>query len=394
MIVSRRAQGVQPSPTLAVDREAKALAAEGVDIVNFGIGEPDFDTPAAIKAAAVAAVEAGATKYTAADGTPALKAAIRRYFRRFNGIDYGPDQVMASVGAKQAIYNALLALVNPGDEVLLPAPYWVSYPEQIRLADGEPVIVPTGPDERYHVTAEALAKAWTPRTRGLILNSPANPTGAVLSAEELQDIAAFAVDRDLWVLSDEIYHRLVFEGDAPSIAALPGMQDRTIVINGVSKAYAMTGWRIGFAAGPAAVISAMARIQGQSTSNPATMAQAAAVAALDGDQDATAEMVHAYRRRRSLMLDGLAAIAGLRPVPPAGAFYVFCDVSGLAGRRMDGLALDDGDDLATVLLRRAGVAVVPGSGFGAPRAIRLSFAQSEERIHTGLDRMRQVLAEA
>jgi aspartate aminotransferase len=391
---SRRAQGVQPSPTLAVDREAKALAAEGVDIVNFGIGEPDFDTPPAIKAAAIAAVEAGATKYTAADGTPALKAAIQRYFRRFSGLEYGLDQVMASVGAKQAILNALLALVDPGDEVLLPAPYWVSYPEQIRLADGVPVIVPTMPDGGYHVTAEALAAASTPRTRGLILNSPANPTGAVLSAEELKAIAAFAAERNIWVLSDEIYHRLVFDGDAPSIAALPGMQERTVVINGVSKAYAMTGWRIGFAAGPAPVIAAMARIQGQSTSNPATMAQAAAVAALDGDQEATVEMVQAYRLRRNLMLDGLAAIPGLRPVPPAGAFYVFCDLTGLAGRRLDGLALDDGDDLATVLLRRAGVAVVPGSGFGAPRAVRLSFAQSEERIQTGLERMRRVLAEA
>lgn len=389
--LSRRAEAVRSSPTLAIDREAKALAAQGEDIVSFGIGEPDFDTPEAIRAAGAAAIMSGDTKYTAVDGTGALKAAIRDYLARYNGA-YGPAAVMASVGAKQAIYNALLALVNPGDGVLVPAPYWVSYPEQIRLAGGEPVVAATEAARGYHVRVEDLERAWAPHVRGLILNSPANPTGAVLDAEELERLAAFAQERDLWVISDEIYHRLVYGRPAPSIVRVAGMRERTVIINGVSKSYAMTGWRIGFAAGPEPVIRAMTRIQSQSTSSPASMSQAAAVAALTGDQAPVEAMRRQFAARRALMLEGLAAMPGLTALPPEGAFYVFCDIRALAGRRLDGCDLGDGDGLATVLLRRAGVAVVPGSGFGIPGAIRLSFAQSEERIRTGLARMREVLA--
>jgi len=388
--LSIRAQNVESSPTLAIDREAKALEARGEDVVNFGIGEPDFDTPPFIVEAAMTALHRGMTRYTAVEGTPELRRAIAAYLRRTEGLHYGPSEVMATVGAKEAIYEALMALVNPGDGVLVPAPYWVSYPEQIRLAEGTPVVVPTRREAGYRLTGDDLERAFVPGVKGLIVNSPNNPTGAVLGPEEQRAVADFAVRRDLFVISDEIYHRLTYARPAASIARWPGMRERTVVVNGVSKTYAMTGWRLGFAAGPAPVIRAMSRLQGQITSNPTSVSQAATRAALTGDDRAVATMRDTFAARRRLMLAGLARIPGLDPVPPDGAFYVWVETSGLAGR-FEGRPLSDGTVLAECLLRSCHVAVVPGRGFGRDDAIRLSFAQSEERIQEGLRRMTAVL---
>ncbi len=390
--ISKRAAGVKPSPTLTLDREVKSLTAAGHDIVNFGIGEPDFDTPDFVIEQAISALHGGATKYTATEGTPGLRLAIRTYLERQVGLSYGPDEVMATVGAKHALANALLALVNPGDGVLVPAPYWVSYPEQIRFAGGTPVFVATSAERGYRFAVQDLERAYTGRVRGLILNSPNNPTGAIIDPETQEAVARFAMDRDLWVISDEIYHRLVYGPQATSIARVAGMRDRTVVINGVSKSYAMTGWRIGFAAGPAPVIQAMIRIQGQMTSNPATIAQAAAEAALQSQEGVVEAMRARFQARRTVMLQGLARFPHLQTVPPDGAFYVFVGTAGLRGQVWQGKSLAHGAVLAHVLLNECGVAVVPGGGFGEPEAIRLSFAQGEDRIREGLKRMGQILS--
>jgi aspartate aminotransferase len=389
--LSARARQVAPSPTLAIDREQKALVARGEDVVSFGIGEPDFETPPFIAEAAIEAIRRGETRYTATEGTPVLRAAIVSYLERTEGLQYGPAEVMASVGAKQALYNALLALVDPGDAVLIPAPYWVSYPEQVRLAGGVPVTVPTDPARGYHLTVEDLEQAYRPGVRGLIVNSPNNPTGALVADTDARAIAAFCERHDLFVIADEIYHRLTY-GPSPvtSLASLPGMRERTVIVNGVSKSYAMTGWRIGFAAGPSEVVAAMGRIQGQTTSNPTSVSQAAAAAALTGDDRSVDVMRRRFEARRHLMLAGLADMAGLHPVVPDGAFYIWVETGWLTGQH-EGRPLADGDVLARFLLERARVAVVPGSGFGGPLAVRLSFAQSEERILEGLSRMKKVL---
>ncbi len=391
MDLSARARQLAPSPTLAIDRELKRLVAQGEDVVSFGIGEPDFETPSFIAEAGIEAIRGGATRYTAVEGTPRLRAAIVAYLERAEGLRYDPDEVMASAGAKQALYNALLALVNPGDAVLIPAPYWVSYPEQVRLAGGVPVTVPTDPAGGYHLSVDDLRRAYRPDVRGLIINSPNNPTGAVLRAADTRAISDFCQRHDLFIIADEIYQRLTYGSEpSPSLASLPGMRERTVIVNGVSKSYAMTGWRIGFAAGPPEVVAAMGRIQGQTTSNPSSVSQAAAAAALRSDDRTVEAMRLRFAARRALMLEGLGRIPGLHAVWPEGAFYVWVEVGGLSGQ-YDGRPLSDGDVLARFLLDKAQVAVVPGSGFGTRAAVRLSFAQSEERIEEGLARMSKVL---
>jgi aspartate aminotransferase len=389
---SKRTARLQPSPTMAIDARAKALKASGVDVVNFGAGEPDFDTPAHIRDAAIAALERGETRYTAAAGTEALRRAAAAYASAATGVSYAASQVVISVGAKHSIFNALMALVNPGDGVLLPAPYWVSYPEQIRLAEGIPVPVPLSPANGFRLTRGDLEAAWRPGVTGLILNAPSNPTGAVIPPDELARIAAFVEERDLWVISDEIYDQLVY-GDVPhrSLAGLPGMADRTVYVNGVSKTYAMTGWRIGFAAAPPPVAAAMERLQSQCTSNPTTFAQAGALAALTGPQEPVREMLTAFRERRELAYRLVSQIPGLIPLKPDGAFYLWVEMEDLIGCEIAGQRVENGDHLAAVLLEAARVAVVPGSGFGRPQGFRLSFATSRDRIEEGIRRIAALL---
>jgi aspartate aminotransferase len=393
MQLSLRIERVAPSPTMAIDSRAKQLMADGVDVVNFGAGEPDFDTPAHIREAAESALTRGQTRYTAAAGMPELRRAVAEYTTRETGVHYDPDQVVVSVGAKHALYNALMALVNPGDGVLLPAPYWVTYPEQVKLAEGDPVVVPLAPENGFRLTRRDLERAWRPHVRGLILNTPANPTGAMVPPEELEAIAAFVRERDLWVVSDEIYDRLVYGTIAHrSIAAYPGMAERTVYVNGCSKTYAMTGWRIGWACAPKPVAAAMDRFQSQCTSNATTFAQAGALAALRGPQDVVESMRAAFAARRELAFNLVREIPGLQPVEPDGAFYLWVELGSWLGRRVGDTLLRDGDDFARVCLEQARVAVVPGSGFGRPEGFRLSFATSEARIREGIGRIKELLA--
>ncbi|MGQ9512691.1 pyridoxal phosphate-dependent aminotransferase [Thermodesulfitimonas sp.] len=394
MRLSRRATKISPSPTLSIDARAKELAAAGEKIINFGVGEPDFDTPEHIKAAAIEAMARGMTRYTPVAGTLELRQAICAKLLRENGLSYSPAEVVVSCGAKHSLYNALQVLVDEGDEVIVPAPYWVSYVEQVKLAGAEPVVVATRPENDFKLTPAELAAAITPRTRLLILNSPSNPTGSVYTAAELQALAAVVVDAGIWVLSDEIYEKLIYDGAKHvSIASLgPEVKARTVVVNGVSKAYAMTGWRIGYAAAPAAVAKAMADLQSHSTSNPTSIAQAAAVAALNGPQEPVSAMVAAFAARREYILNRLNTLPDVRCRKPAGAFYVFLDVSAYFGRSFRGKVVESATDLATLLLEEAKVAVVPGAAFGDDRFLRFSYATSRENIAAGMDRLASVLA--
>jgi len=381
---------VRPSPTGAVLALATKLRAQGRDIVSLGAGEPDFDTPQHIKDAAVRAIAAGETKYTPIDGTAELKAAIRRKFARDNGLDYGAGQILVTAGGKQALYNLCVALLGPGDEAIIPAPYWVSYPDMVLLAEGVPVIVDTGIDQDFKIRPPQLAAALTDRTRLLVLNSPGNPTGASYSGAELAAIGALLEDRpDVLVVADDMYEH-IYWGDEPFVsfaAACPRLCERTVTTNGVSKAYAMTGWRIGYAAGPEWLITAMKTVQSQSTSNPCSVSQAAAVAALDGDQAAVARMCTAYRERHDYLVEALNALHGVQCRPGQGTFYAFPRVTGV----IDALGLADDTELATRLLDDAGVACVPGSAFGAPGHLRLSFACSMENLEEAVTRIRRIL---
>jgi aspartate aminotransferase len=383
-----------PSSTLAVQAKAKALRAQGIDVISFGAGEPDFDTPARIKAAAVRAMEAGQTKYTEVGGVPELRAAVCTKLKRDNGLDYDPAEIVVSVGAKHTLFNIAVAVLNPGDEVLVPSPYWVSYPEQARLLGAVPVPVETREDTGFDLEPDRLRAAVTPRTRLVIVNSPNNPTGAVFSRSALEAVARLAVERDLLVVSDECYEALTFAGRHVSIAQLgPEIKARTLVVNTCSKAYAMTGWRIGYAAGPRALIKAMTDAQSQVTSNPASVAQWAAVEALTGPQDEVATMAAEFDRRRHLIVDGLNALPGVRCVMPKGAFYAFANVAGLFGRRVPDSSkkLGGSTDVAEFLLDRARVAVVPGLDFGSDAHVRLSYATSASLIREGLARMRAAI---
>jgi len=387
-MLADRMKTLTPSPTLAMQARAQAMRAQGIDVISFGAGEPDFDTPRRIKDAAVRAIEGGQTKYTEVGGIPELRAAVCQKLKRDNGLDYAPDEVTVSCGAKHTLYNLVMALVNPGDEVLIPSPFWVSYPEQVRLLDGVPVPVPTPESTGFDLDPAVLRHAVTPRTRVVILDSPGNPTGAVFSAQALAEVARLAVEKDLWVVSDECYEVLTYEGRHVSIASLsPEIKARTIVVNTCSKAYAMTGWRIGYAAGPKAVIRAMTDVQSQVTSNPTSVAQWAAVEALAGPQDEVAKMAGEFDRRRRVIVEGLNAIPGVTCVMPKGAFYAFPNVSGLFGKRSKSGVLRGSADVCAFLLEEARIATVAGVDFGSDAHIRLSYATGLETIKTGLARM-------
>ncbi|QBS37353.1 pyridoxal phosphate-dependent aminotransferase [Thermaerobacter sp. FW80] len=395
MHLSARARGIQPSVTIAIDTRAKALQDAGERVINLSAGEPDFPTPRHVCAAAVAAIEAGFTRYTPAAGIAELRRAIAEKHRRDNGVAYAEDEIVVSSGGKHALFNAFMAICDPGDQVIIPAPYWVSYPEMVRLAGGEPVIVETGPETGFKLTPEALRRALGPRSRAVVVNSPNNPTGAVYTREELDALAAVAAEADLWIVTDELYEHLIYEGQHVSIAALrPEYRQRTILINGVSKAYAMTGWRIGWAAAPRPVAKAMAAIQSQATSAVNSIAQKAAVAALTGPQDDVAAMREEYRRRRDLLVEGLSNLPGIAVERPAGAFYVYPSVRGLLGREIGGRRVDDDVALAEVLLETARIAVVPGTAFGTPGYLRLSYATARSDLEEALRRLGQLLGGA
>jgi aspartate aminotransferase len=383
-ILAARLAAIKPSPTMAVAGLALELKAAGRDVIGLAAGEPDFDTPDHVKGAAVAAMEAGRTKYTAVDGTPELKAAIAAKFRRENGLEYGLGEISVAAGGKQIIYNALMATLDPGDEVIIPAPYWVSYPDMVLLAGGTPVFVTCGEEAGFRMSAEDLLRAITSRTKWVILNSPNNPTGAAYGAAELRALTDVLVDHpNVWLLSDDIYEHLVYDDfQFVTAAALePGLRSRCLTMNGVAKAYAMTGWRIGYAGGPAELIRAMAKIQSQSTSNPCSISQAAAVAALEGPQEFMAERAAIFRQRRDMVVDMLNQAPGLRCHRPEGAFYVYPNCAGVIGRRgPDGAQLSSTEDFARYLLEQEGVAVVPGAAFGMDPYIRISYATSNELL--------------
>ncbi len=393
MKLAARAKKISPSPTLSIDAQAKKMIAAGEKVINFGAGEPDFDTPEHIKQAAVEALHKGMTKYTPVGGTPALKEAIVQKLKADNHLDYAPEQIVVSCGAKHSLYNAIQALCDPGDEIILPAPYWVSYLEQIKLAGGRPVIVQTRAENGFKLTVEELEAVVTPRTRMIILNSPGNPTGAVYTREELAALGEVLLSKKITIISDEIYEKLIYDGlEHVSIASLsPGLKELTVVINGVSKAYAMTGWRIGYAAAPAPAARAMADLQSHSTSNPTSIAQAASAAALTGTQEPLKQMVAEFNRRRDYMLERLSAVPGVSCFRPGGAFYLFPSIAGIIGRAYRGKTIGSASDLAAILLTEAKVAVVPGVAFGDDRCFRLSYATSMENIKEGLDRIGEVL---
>jgi aspartate aminotransferase len=387
-MLADRLKTLAPSPTLAMQAKARAMRAQGIDVISFGAGEPDFDTPRRIKDAAVRAIDQGQTKYTEVGGVPELRAAVCHKLKRDNGLEYAPDEVTVSCGAKHTLFNIFMALVNPGDEVLIPSPYWVSYPEQVRLVGGAPVPVVTPESTGFDLDPAEIARAITPRTKMIILDSPGNPTGAVFSPAALAEVAKLAVARGLWVVSDECYEALTYEGRHVSIASLSAeVKARTIVVNTCSKAYAMTGWRIGYAAGPKAIIKAMTDVQSQVTSNPTSVAQWAAVEGLGGPQDEVAKMVGEFDRRRRFIVGALNAIPGIRCVMPKGAFYAFPNVSGLFGRRARAGVLRGSADVCAFLLEEARIATVAGVDFGSDDHIRLSYATGLDTIKDGVARM-------
>ena len=375
---------VSPSPTVAVSQKAMELKAAGHDVIGLGAGEPDFDTPDNIKTAAIAAIEAGKTKYTAVDGIPEVKEAICAKFARENGLEHRPSQVAVSTGGKQVLYNALMATLNPGDEVIIPAPYWVSYPDIVRLGGGTPVIVETTLDEGFRLTPDALDAAITPNTKWFIFNSPSNPTGAGYTRDQLKALTDVLLRHPhVWVMTDDMYEHLAYDGFRFCTPAQvePRLYDRTLTVNGVSKAYAMTGWRIGYAAGPEHLIAAMRKLQSQSTTNPCSISQWATVEALNGPQEFLAERNEAFRARRDLVVAGLNAAEGITCPVPEGAFYVYPSIAGCIGKTSAGGTLIDTDEaFATALLDEQGVAVVFGAAFGLSPHFRVSYATSEEAL--------------
>ncbi|HSB51760.1 MAG TPA: pyridoxal phosphate-dependent aminotransferase [Dissulfurispiraceae bacterium] len=393
-MLAERARRIKPSPTLSMDAKAKAMKAQGVDVVNFGVGEPDFDTPDHVKDAAIRAIREGFTKYTPVGGIDDLKKAIVETFGRDDNLEYTPEEIIVSCGAKHSLYNIAQALYGPGDEVIIPSPYWVSYPDQVLLNDATPVFVETSEQGGFLMRPEAFEAAITGKTRALIVNSPSNPTGMTYDRKTLEKIAEAAVRHNIFVISDEIYSKLVYDGASHvSIASLGReIKDRTIVVNGLSKSFAMTGWRIGYAAGPKEVIKAMTSIQSQSTSNPTSIAQKAAVAALNGPQDFVLEMRAEFDRRRRFLVDSLNGISGVNCPTPTGAFYVFPNVSKCYGRGSGKFRINSSFDLASYLLEQARVALVHGEAFGNDACIRLSYATSLETIEKGVNRIAEALA--
>ncbi|MDO5369810.1 pyridoxal phosphate-dependent aminotransferase [Paracoccus sp. (in: a-proteobacteria)] len=390
--LSQTLSRVKPSPTIAMTNLARELAAEGRDIVSLSAGEPDFDTPAHIREAGKAAIDAGHTRYTAVDGIPELKRAVADKFRRENGLDYTPQQITVGTGGKQILYNALMATLNPGDEVIIPAPYWVSYPDMVTLGGGTPVIVIGGLENGYRITPDQLEAAITPKTKWVILNSPSNPTGAGYGEAEMRGLTDVLLRHPhVWVLADDIYEHLVYDGFRFVTPAQvePKLMDRTLTMNGVSKAYAMTGWRIGYGAGPVELIKAMANVQGQSTSNPSSISQYAALAALTGPQDYIAESRAVFQRRRDLVVSGLNQCEGIDCPVPQGAFYVYPSIARLIGRRTpEGKVIADDRTFAMELLNATGVAVVFGEAFGLSPHFRISYAASDAQLSDAIARIR------
>ncbi len=390
--LSHRVQQIKPSPTLAVTNKAAELRAAGQDIIGLGAGEPDFDTPNHIKEAAIKAINEGKTKYTAVDGTPGLKKAIIDKFQRDNNLSYQPAQILVSSGGKQSFFNLSLALLNPGDEVVIPAPYWVSYPDMVLVAEGKPVIIETNQDQRFKITPEQLEGAITERTKLVVLNSPSNPTGVAYTKQELVAIAEVLKKHpQIFIATDDMYEHILWSSEpfCNILNACPELYDRTFVLNGVSKAYSMTGWRIGYAAGPQKIIGAMKKIQSQSTSNPASMSQAAAEAALNGPQECVQTMVTEFKKRHDYLVSALNEIPGVECIKADGTFYAFPSFQG---------AIDATDDVSTdvelaeLLLTKVGVALVPGSAFGAPGHMRLSFATSMATLEEAVARIKKALS--
>lgn len=390
--IAKKASSISPSSTLAIDSKFKSMKAQGIDVVGFGAGEPDFDTPQHIKNAAIDAINAGKTKYTPASGTLELKEAICRKFERDNFLSYKPENIVVSNGAKHSLVNTFMAICDPGNEVIIPAPYWVSYPEMVKLADGVPVILNTTEENGFKFSVEDLKNAITPKTRAIVLNSPSNPTGMIYTKDELAKIAEVAVENNIYVVSDEIYEHLSYEQKHVSIASLGDeIKDLTIIVNGVSKTYAMTGWRIGYTASNAKLAKVMSNVQSHATSNPNTIAQSATVAALDGPTDDIEMMVKAFAERRNYMVERINKINGVSCKMPGGAFYVMMNISKLVGKEIAGCKINGSDDFANAFLEKAKVAVVPGSGFGAENYVRWSYATSMDNIKEGLDRLEKFL---
>jgi aspartate aminotransferase len=392
-MIAERLSRIKPSPTIAVSTKARELKAAGRDVIGLGAGEPDFDTPDSIKEAAIAAIRRGETKYTAVDGTPQLKAAIRDKFRRENGLDYKPEQITVGTGGKQVLYNAFMATLNPGDEVIIPAPFWVSYPDMVLLAEGEPVAVPCSQNNHFKLLPEDLEAAITPKTKWLILNSPSNPTGSAYSRAEMKALTDVLLRHEqVWVLTDDMYEHLVYDGFEFVTPAQvePALKDRTLTMNGVSKAYCMTGWRIGYAGGPAALIKAMAMVQSQSTSNPSSVSQAAAVAALSGPQDFIAAHNAVFKQRRDLVVERLNTCPGLNCHRPEGAFYVYPSCAGAIGKKTpDGKTIKSDGDFVTYLLEAEGVAAVQGEAFGLSPYFRISYATATEDLEEACTRIKR-----
>ncbi len=391
MELSKKYKSISPSSTLMIDSKYKAMKKAGEDVVGFGAGEPDFDTPCHIKEAAIKAINDGVTKYTPASGTVELKKAICKKFKEENNLEYGIENIVVSNGAKHSLMNALGAILNPGDEVLFSAPYWVSYKEMVLLSDGVPVVIQTKEEDNFKFTAKELSEAITEKTKALIINTPSNPTGMVYTEDELKEIAKVCKKHNLFVISDEIYEHLIYDMERPmSIAAIDeDMKNRTIIINGVSKTYAMTGWRIGFTAANKEITKIMSNVQSHYTSNPNSIAQVASIAALEGSKDSVYEMKKAFNERRLYMVERMNKIKGVSCLKPEGAFYVMMNISALKGKKIDGRQINTSDDFAELFLEKFLVAVVPCSGFGNDDFVRWSYATSMENIKKGLDRLEE-----
>ncbi|MCD6317674.1 pyridoxal phosphate-dependent aminotransferase [Candidatus Aerophobetes bacterium] len=391
--LAKRAGLVSSSLTLAITAKVKEMRQRGVDVIGFGAGEPDFDTPSHIKEEAKRAMDDGFTKYTPSSGIKELKEAISKKFREDNRLNYSLSQIIVSCGAKQCLYNAIQVICEEGDEVILPSPYWVSYPEQIKLSGAVPRILKTRGEDGFKINPQTLSNRITPKTKLLILNSPNNPTGAVYSKDELKAIAEIAIKNNIYIISDEIYEKTIYEAKHTSIASLNSkIKDLTIVINGVSKTYSMTGWRIGYAAGKEEIIKAMSNLQSHSTSNPTSFAQKGALAAISGPQDSVIKMRTEFKKRRDYMLKKLNQIPGISCTEPRGAFYLFPNISKLIGRSFNGKKIKNSLDLTDFLLREARVAVVPGVAFGADNYIRLSYATSMDNIIKGIERLKKAVS--
>ena len=391
--LSDRLKRLAPSATLAMSQKSSEMKAQGIDVINMSVGEPDFMTPGFIKEAGKKAIDDNYSKYSPVPGYPVLREAIARKLKRENGLDYAASEIIVGTGGKQGVCNAILALVNPGDEVVIPAPYWVSYPQMVKLAGGTPVIVPAGIGQDFKITAAQLEAAVTPKTKLVILCSPSNPTGSVYSEEELGELAGVVLAHDdLFVLSDEIYEHINYIGGHSSIAACPGMRERTVVCNGVSKAYAMTGWRLGWVAAPEWIVKGLGKLQGQYTSGTSSVSQMAAVAAYEGDQSCVETFRETFRRRRDLIVSLAKDIPGLEVNVPQGAFYLFPDCSAFFGKKDGRRTIGSSTDLALYLLEEGHVATVGGDAFGAPRCFRMSYATSDDNIREALRRIRHVLS--